>query len=152
MRHFTLDNKKIPAPNAQYLGFHNKLAAKRGHGILCRVWKDGPISLARVLGRIASCDSDGEDCRGFACVLMLSDDAHAVYTRWIDPKHIIAIFDMPSRIPAFFFSQVWDKPLSAILHAERQGSLHELYIDKLESHVALEQQPAASAAAPMALG
>lgn len=121
-------NRKVSCPNAHYLGVHNKLCAKRGDMLIYE--QDNNHRTARVMGRIATVDSDGEDCKGWLSVLVLSQDGYSLYVRWINPAWVRAIFDPPKKVPAFFFSAEWpdnDKPA----YASEQGSLHEFYISNV---------------------
>ena len=129
MRKHTLDNKKVSCPNATYSGSWNRYVAKKGDMILFHD-TNAPIHLARVVGRIATCDSDGENCVGWLSVLVLSEDGYFLYVRWVEPSQVRAIFDPPTKIPAFFFGAKW--PDAATLYAASEhGSLHERYIDKV---------------------
>ena len=135
MRKHTLDNKKVTCPNATYSGHWNRYVAKKGDMILYhdKTAPDAtfaPVHLARVVGRIATCDSNGENCVGWLSVLVLSEDGYGLYVRWVEPVQVQAIFDPPTKIPAFFFGAKW--PDAATLYAASEhGSLHERYIDNV---------------------
>jgi hypothetical protein len=92
--------------------------------------QDNHQRTARVIGRIATVDSDGEDCVGWLAVLVLSQDGYSLYLRWINPHWVRAIFDPPTKVPAFFFSAEWPDN-SKLNYADEQGSLHEFYIDNI---------------------
>lgn len=130
MRKHTMDNKKIRCPSAIYSGHNDKLVAKRGDGITFLAWSDGPVCLGRVLGRIASCDDDGENCVGWAVVMSLSQDGYGIYYRWVKPSWIKSVFTMPTKVPAFFFGDMMKMDNEKLMHLHEQGSLHEWYIDK----------------------
>lgn len=128
MRKHRLDNRKVSCPNAHYLGVHNKLVAKRGDMLIYE--QDNHHKTARVIGRIASVDNDGENCVGWLSVLVLAQDGYSLYLRWINPAWVRAIFDPPQKVPAFFFSTKWPDNVK-LNYAIEQGSLHEFYIDKV---------------------
>lgn len=130
MRKFTMDNRKIPCPTAVFSGHADKLVAHRGDGITFLAWSDGPVNLGRVLGRIKTCDSDGEDCVGWAVVMALAPDGYGIYLRWIKPEWIKSVFTMPTKVPAFFFGDMMKISNEELLHLYEQGSLHEMFIDK----------------------
>lgn len=128
MRKHTLDNRKVPCQNARYFGCHDKLSAKRGDMLIYE--KDNHHYTARVIGRLATVDSDGEDCKGWLSVLSISDDGYSLYLRWINPLWVRAIFNPPKKVPAFFYSDDWSSN-DKLHYASQQGSLHEFYIDKV---------------------
>ena len=129
MRKHTLDNRRVSCPNAHYLGVHNKLYAKCGDMLIYE--RDNHQFTARVIGRIASVDNDGMNCVGWLSVLAISQDGYELYVRWIHPSMVRAVFDPPTKIPAFFYSKEWPVDNEKLAYAESQGSLHEFYIDKV---------------------
>lgn len=129
MRKFTLDNKAIPCPNVMARTVLTRGAAKRGDMIQFRVWSVGPLMLGRVMGRIATCDDDGENCIGYACVMVLSECAETCYIRWVNPFHIYRVMDVPTKVPAFFFKPTLPDNATLIREMER-GSISERFIDQ----------------------
>jgi|SRR5215469_4828237 len=129
MRKFTLDNKAVRVPNASHLGF-DKWKVKRGDVFTC----DGNI-IARSLGRIKTCDNDGEDCRGWVCALVLGLSGSHAYVRWIDPASVRQVIDCPSKLAAFFFAEKLPYDNDMILNLAAYGTLSELFIDRADHHV-----------------
>lgn len=78
-------------PNAHIFAY-GKYVAFPGDYVM--VTSNGRDAFGRVLGQITSTDSDGQDCRGWLAVAVVSDDLTFGYERWIAPG------DVSSCVPA----------------------------------------------------
>jgi hypothetical protein len=133
MRKFELDNTQVRAPNASHLGF-DKWRVKRGDVFSYSC--DGQNHIARSLGCIRWCDSDGEDCRGWVCALVLGQCAEHAYIRWINPQWITQIINVPTKLAAFFFAKELPATVDMILKLADYGTLSEQFIDNASHHIA----------------
>lgn len=72
-------------PNASTIGYGQWKALPGDYVI---VTGNGPDAFGRVLGQIIECDSDGQDCRGYLAVAVISQDLSFGYERWIAPAEV----------------------------------------------------------------
>jgi len=102
MRTIQIDNRKVIAPNATLLGSATR-TIKAGTFF---IWNDaGQLRQCRSLGRIASCDSDGDDCAGYVLAMVLHASATLAFERWVNPAEIVEAYaDSPAALAAFFFA------------------------------------------------
>ena len=124
MRKITIDNKRVIARNAITLGFATQ-TVKRGAYFVTNEGR-----MCRSLGRIASCDNDGQDCTGHVVAMVWGPSGHC-YERWIDPESISECYsEPPHKIAAFFFAAEIPHDSQTMRRLMEHGTTDERYVDK----------------------
>jgi len=127
-----IDSRAIKCPNTSHIGFDLPVA-NVGNLI---VYRESATStrVARVLGRVSTLD---KTVRGFALVMALSDDCSHAYERWIDPKDIIQIRNVPTDVLAFFGMQTLPD-VKTVRQQLDNGTISENYLKNgyfINSHI-----------------
>ena len=135
MRSITTDNRRVIARNATLLGF----ATRKIKAGTFFVYNDaGQLRAARSLGRIASCDSDGDDCTGFVLAMVLHASAGFAFERWVNPDDITEAYDAPpAAMAAFFFVPALPYDAQTMRRLMEHGAIQNQFVDQHANRVAM---------------
>lgn len=144
MRTIKTDNKRVIAKNATLLGFATR-EVKRGSFF---IYNDaGQFRMARSLGRIAECDSDGEDCTGHVLAMIWGMSGYC-YERWVNPTEIVECLEKPpTQMAAFFFAEELPYDAHTMRRLMAHGTLSEQFVENHAARVAMFEARLAAAAA-----
>lgn len=122
-----IDNRQIRCLHLALTAGSTKYIAKRGDLIRCRIHEGSGVFLARVLGRVTApaLGTPGTDdytprVDGWACCMVLSEDGHFAYERWVKPEDILQISNPSPAMAAFFMG-----PLPTTWKADKMRRLME---------------------------
>lgn len=133
-RQCTISQVEVRCPNV-ILGGTSKYGASPGDLLLWSyTYPNDERRFGRVIGRVdaPACNKDIPAVEGHIAVLEMSIWLGAGYIRWVDPKMVFEVRDVPKKFIEWFFS---DAPttmdIEQLHRAERYGSLSEHHIDDL---------------------
>lgn len=130
MRKARYDMRRVVCRNASLLGSATRIA-KPGHWVIFDQGAGAP-TMGRVLGRIAECDQDGADCRGYLAVIAFYGGHGFCGVRWVNPDDVRECYARPPRaILEWLTGPEWVKSaadIGRILAMSQHGTLSEDYI------------------------
>lgn len=123
---------KVRLPNVRPMGF-DKYEAHPGDWLTwCYPQEDGSDGVAeygRVLGKIVSCDSDGDDCTGWIAVLWLHVGLSHASVMWVNPEWVRRCAPPAPELLAFVAGvNITPENVEKIDRAASYGSLSEHHI------------------------
>jgi len=109
MRKARFDLKQVVCRNSSCLGYSSNIA-RSGYWITYRQGGTGDVRAARVMGRIAETDRDGEDCSGWVIAMKLNADLRSTFIVWINPEWITDCYETPpADLLAWIAGDAWVK-------------------------------------------
>lgn len=133
-RDCTIDNNRVIAPNASLLGSGTNVV-KAGKFF---TYDDGHRThLARSLGRVSApaLSDDIPAVKGYVLAMVLAEDATSAYERWVAPRSITRVIDVPTAFAAFFFADPIPYDAKTMQRLMDYGCVCERYVHKAAEQV-----------------
>lgn len=131
MRKAQYDRKQVICKNSSFIGYSTRIA-KPGYWIVFRL-SETKTCMARVLGRIASCDSQGFDCTGWLAVMRLGDSGRHTWVNWVNPDDVLECYETaPYNLLSWLTGENWVKTkddIERIVAMSEHGTTCTSYID-----------------------
>lgn len=129
MRKARYDMKRVICKYASLIGSSTRIA-KPGHWVALDT---SYRMVGRVLGRVAECDRDGADCKGYLAVVVFHGGHGFCGIRWVHPDDVRECYEhAPQRILAWLTGDEWVKnkgDIARIIAMSGYGTLSEDYIE-----------------------